>query len=564
MNVLLQELKGLDPDRFHQLIYCILQERHPDSEIKQVAGKGGDKGVDTFRGQLADAPTIWQSKFFPDGVKKPQKKQIKASLIRALRNYRPKQWILSIPVELDIGAHEWFERLKRDYSATVRIGSFGGTRIALELMHLHTIRKTFFPNAVLDVQALRELALGTGAYSVDELASLTEHNLDSYIDRLKERDPRFYYEVRFFREGSDVEERLKRVRGAILSVTEGSRQINVYPRDIEALKLDPPKFRVKLAASAREKYERMLTKGFAAEFTRDEVLHFASSFDRLFPHTGKGAIRLDPPDTVASRRLRLRVTLSSAASSVEFPLIEFRAARVGTEEAELIGESRRHGLRLSIVAAREPQFTLTYSPAGRSVRDLLRTVDALTIVKKGASLELFDLEEERILLSGTLNAEEPNQSFEPIQEFTHSVAEIASAFGVDLKFPEEPSEQDEDSMELLLRIIRDGRIEKSGDSATANLIKDIAFETDVLAQIGKRIAVHLDNEHLVPMPVLFGVPINTGPCSVLISAAEVADGEEFRRAYIAAAQGEPVPMRFWIKSPVVITFARFPASAPRD
>jgi Restriction endonuclease len=89
MNALLQRLKELDPATFEELCFQIWSERLPGAGLRRVEGKAGDKGADLFAGILAGKPVIWQCKFFKDGIKDVQKKQIKHSLKTALKNLIP-------------------------------------------------------------------------------------------------------------------------------------------------------------------------------------------------------------------------------------------------------------------------------------------------------------------------------------------------------------------------------------------------------------------------------------------------------------------------------------------
>src|SRR5262249_41248068 len=119
MNPLYQRLRELDPETFEKLCFQIIVERHPGMNIERVRGVGGDKGVDLFSGELSGTPTIWQCKFFANGIRSAQKIQIKKSLRKACQNFAPKKWILCIPVDLDINAHAWFQVVTKEYSPRV-------------------------------------------------------------------------------------------------------------------------------------------------------------------------------------------------------------------------------------------------------------------------------------------------------------------------------------------------------------------------------------------------------------------------------------------------------------
>jgi hypothetical protein len=64
MDPLSQRLKELPREDFEKLCFHLLKERHPNANVRHVEGAGGDLGVETFAGELADGPAIWQSKAF--------------------------------------------------------------------------------------------------------------------------------------------------------------------------------------------------------------------------------------------------------------------------------------------------------------------------------------------------------------------------------------------------------------------------------------------------------------------------------------------------------------------
>lgn len=102
MHPLYQRLKELDGGKFEELCFHLLKERYPGSAIRRVDGKGGDEGVDHFEGDLDGGSTVWQCKTFPNGIRGPQKEQIKKSLARVIGTVSPRKWILCTNVDFDV------------------------------------------------------------------------------------------------------------------------------------------------------------------------------------------------------------------------------------------------------------------------------------------------------------------------------------------------------------------------------------------------------------------------------------------------------------------------------
>jgi hypothetical protein len=108
-----EQIRMLGPSLFEELCGRLLP-----SDVRKAEGRGGDEGIDFFRGTLdiasrpAGAPfEIWQVKFFPHGLKETQRKQVEKSFETAKR-HRPTQWTLVVPVDLQTEEHRWFEKLK--------------------------------------------------------------------------------------------------------------------------------------------------------------------------------------------------------------------------------------------------------------------------------------------------------------------------------------------------------------------------------------------------------------------------------------------------------------------
>ncbi len=67
---------------FHRMLTALIQVEH--ASATEVRADPGDWGIDTFVGSLADAVTIWQSKFFIDGLGDSPKRQVRESVASAM------------------------------------------------------------------------------------------------------------------------------------------------------------------------------------------------------------------------------------------------------------------------------------------------------------------------------------------------------------------------------------------------------------------------------------------------------------------------------------------------
>src|SRR5437868_13940038 len=74
--------------------------------VRRVEANPGDWGIDVFVGELDGLISVWQSKFFIDGVGEPQQEQIRQSLASLMASARAQSfsvdtWTLCIPCSMD-------------------------------------------------------------------------------------------------------------------------------------------------------------------------------------------------------------------------------------------------------------------------------------------------------------------------------------------------------------------------------------------------------------------------------------------------------------------------------
>lgn len=91
--------------------------------VRSVEANPGDWGIDTFVGELDQSgrATIWQSKFFIDGVESSQKHQIREAFKSAVRaakehGYELDSWILCVPCSMDGPTTVWWDRWAKKQS----------------------------------------------------------------------------------------------------------------------------------------------------------------------------------------------------------------------------------------------------------------------------------------------------------------------------------------------------------------------------------------------------------------------------------------------------------------
>lgn len=88
-------------------------------EAHLIHANPGDWGIDVLVGDMAGRVTIWQAKYYINGIKETQRRNIRNSFGSALRHaadneYDVERWILCVPCSLDPATTRWWQRWKAE------------------------------------------------------------------------------------------------------------------------------------------------------------------------------------------------------------------------------------------------------------------------------------------------------------------------------------------------------------------------------------------------------------------------------------------------------------------
>ncbi len=552
MKALYQRLKELDRAAFETLCVQLLKERHRGVNIEHLEGAAGDEGVDVFFGELDDGPIVWQCKSFSGGIGKSQKEQIRASLRQVLKRVRPRAWVLCISVDMDVKARRWFECLKRSYATRVSIGLMDASQIVHECIHRRTLRNAFFPGAALDTAALRSLITRTGELSFDELAALTEENAEQYLERLKDRDARFTYEIAFG--GDRGPAKMNPQPGLLISVGDAVRRVDVFARDIEAIRLNPPKTAFTLQGLGIEKFNTFVRTGKSQEFSADELGQLTTDFAFITDTTGP----MTPLMMRLEQRARLvpfpvRVTFGSGPDAVTYSWMNFSVARGGTEEIELVGRNDVPFELHAVLQLAEGTGVVTIRGhcVGADVHAIEKIMRGVAAAKRTGRIEFYDLRHDKPLLKAQLNdlvAWDPG-----FQGLIQDAVMIANHYKVQLRLPKVVTEDDVLNLVSLKRLIN-GELTTSGD-ITLTLVKTTESAEHLRQLLAKENGFRFDRSSLEPAPVLFGVAVDTGPVRVEFERMTVKNAKDVREA-IELPDGSEVELRLTPTAPGKIVSIR--------
>lgn len=558
MDSLYQRLKELNPDAFQRLCFHILKERHPGLQVRHVEGAGGDEGLDVFAGELSGRPAIWQCKRFLNGVGKPQKEQIKNSLHTALKHFTPSYWILCLSVGMDAKAHRWFQKLQKSYESRVKIELLDNMEIVHELAHRRSLRNLAFPGAVFDLTELRRIVSGSGDKTMEELEKVTDANLEDEIERWKERDARFSYQIVFDGDlGPPRQEPLQ--AGLIMSIRQGDKTINVFARD-KSLETNPPQLSTVFQGSGIPKIEAFIKTGTAQEFETDEIGPITSDWPLLsdvsnVPGTHKLSLAMSPVVTNRKRNVRVDFIRKNSTETVRYDLMELRPVRMGQEEFEISLSGKSVPFKLSLVLPTRPTgdaaFTVENDWTQRDPKAIKKSLDAFNLCRPSGAIHIFDLEAEKHLLDAGINLpnETPQQAAR--RSFMNDVVSIADRFGVALKLPDKVTTQDRETIYLLKQYMQNGHLELDNISVVVVKSEENRELLPRLFTTGKG-AFRFQNVQPHTPPKLFGADINTGPVTV-DGELEVNDLIATLQSFQEAEIGAGVKMSFKPLAPVRVS-----------
>jgi hypothetical protein len=552
MDALYQRLKELDSDTFEKLCFHLLKERHPGADVRRVEGSAGDFGADVFVGDLDSGPIIWQCKSFPNGVRNSQKGQIRQSLRRAVQHLAPSKWVLCLSVDLDIAASRWFDRLKRSYADKIDIGLMPAGQIVHELLYRSSIRNHFFPNAALDTAALRALLGKTGELSDFELQTVTEDNLEQYIERLKQRDARFTYEITISADRKPASTIAPRGDLAF-SMSIDNFTVNAYPRDVEALRRDPPRFSFSLHDAGISKMHELSKTGRGQLFGQDDFSHFSTSFAFL----SEG-----PPQTMYLGQTFLtkisvptRIAFGIGPAAVTYNFVELTVVRVGTDEIELASSD----VEAFIIAfinrgggAGTLRLKVCFDMA--EVRKIQKCLQALNALKCSGHIDVHDLREDKRLFQIETDQASSIDSLgiaPGLSPFVDDLCVLAEFYGVSLNLPRHIEDSDMEAFCLLKAFMRGEDLSSTLNTIRVSLVKSQENEHTLIQELQADVHnIELRFEDVCV--ILFNVPIHLGPVAYRFTTARVENIEEVGSRWVRAPIDSAVEVCFVPTGPLNI------------
>jgi hypothetical protein len=450
--------------------------------------------------------------------------------------------------------------LRKSYESLVKIELLDNVEIVHELAHRRSLRNSAFPGAIFDLTELKRIVSGSGDKTMQELEKVTDANLEDMIERWKERDARFNYQIVF--DGDLGPPRKGPLQsGLIMSIRQGDKTINVFARD-QSLETNPPQFSSVFQGSGIPKIEAFIKTGVAQEFETDEIGPITSDWPLMSDVSNVANISkmiLEPSPQLTSRKRSVRVDFvrENGTETVRYELMELRPVRVGKEEFEISLSSKSVPFEFSVVMSNPPKgdaaFTVKNDWVQRDPKAVKKSLDAFNLLRPSGDIKIFDLETERYLMDARLSfpTETPQQVVQ--RSFIDDVVAIADRFGVALKLPDpdKVSKDDYEMIYVLKQYMQNGRLEL--DNISVVVVKS-EENRELLPQLfagGKGVFRFANVSPHSPLK-LFGTDVNTGPVTV-DGELEVNDLIATLQSFQEAEIGAGVKMSFKPLAPMRVS-----------
>ena len=178
---------------FEELLAQLMRLAQPG--VRRVEANPGDWGIDVFVGQLDGLISVWQCKFFIDGVGKSQQGEIRDSLKSLMKNataqgFKVDIWTLCIPCSMDPAATLWWDKWKKkaetEHSITIELWDETELRDLLLSPDAATLREVYFglgqttvPRVPLSIRPVPEGMIFDNMLFVKQLLAARVEELDA-------------------------------------------------------------------------------------------------------------------------------------------------------------------------------------------------------------------------------------------------------------------------------------------------------------------------------------------------------------------------------------------------
>jgi hypothetical protein len=350
----------------------------------------------------------------------------------------------------------------------------------------------------------------------------------------------------------------------VFSRIQEATRIEVFAPDRAAYESNPISFKLRMKKEAWEKFQVAQQKGTVVEFGPEDELEFTSEFLSSLgtqpgvSSSGVQKLVVSPSPEAMSRRRRFKLTFSRGDDEVEFSYVEFEMIQPGQQEIEIRSTGPSLPLELTLVLnhhAGHSSMEVGYSYAGHEIRKVYKAHRAIQLFMKGGALEILDLESDQKLpkLEGARQTSPSDEVEAYWCKFIEAANEVVVALNEQLIWPERQTREDGVHLQLLVEVVRTGKVSVLGSTLTATL-KPLAG-IDIHKALAQHTMFRINRAEPPEFATVFGKTFDLGPYSVTSRIGEVD---------LNPVAGDPdcQVVRITPSEPLVFKFERFHNEEP--
>lgn len=130
------------------------------NNVHNVEPNPGDDGIDVFVGHFNSEISVYQCKYFYEGIGESQKSQIRKSFNKVVNSgYNLKEWILCVPCVLNPESHSWWDgwRENNEINLGISINLLDGNQL-IDIMKKQRIYDRYFKTITLDSELFNSIS----------------------------------------------------------------------------------------------------------------------------------------------------------------------------------------------------------------------------------------------------------------------------------------------------------------------------------------------------------------------------------------------------------------------
>lgn len=315
-----------------------------------------------------------------------------------------------------------------------------------------------------------------------------------------------------------------------------------------------------MTEDALTKLQEAQQKGKPVELNPGEIIGFSSDFfQSLMPSSDIAAAKIivRPAQDVMHRRFRFRLTFALREEREELPYVEFEMVQPGQEELVIRSSAPPMPLKLTLslsLVGGPSNFRAEYSYVGHEIRKIHKAHKALQLLQCGGTLEIVDLESDRLLcVMGGAQVSAPSDEEQYLDKFITALHEVALAFNEKITWAPDRTRDDSIHIQLLQEVAKTGRVSLPVDSITITL--EPSPGVDIEQVLRQHQTLRIDQSEPPFFATLFGKAIDVGPYHVIVQPS----GFE-----IALVEGQPDSrsVRIALAQQLIYEFERFRRDPP--